>query len=232
MRRVVALYRSSVGKKILMAVSGFIWFGFLLGHMAGNLKAFQGAEHFNEYAHFLREIGSPLVPEYSLLWLARIVLVAALAVHVVMAIQTWRQSAEARRGGYQKEDDLSFSWASRTMRWGGVIILLFIVYHILHFTTGTVHPAFQVDAQGRALAYENLVTGFSGQPLVVAFYAVALAAICFHLWHGVWSMMQTLGANHPKYKQLRRPAAVAFALVVFFGFIAVPISVVTGILSL
>lgn len=232
MRRVVALYRSSVGKKVLMAVSGFVWFGFLIGHMAGNLKAFTGAEHFNEYAHFLREMGSPLVPEHFLLWTARIVLLAALGVHVVMAVQTWGQSNEARRTSYKKEENLSFSWASRFMRWGGVLILVFLVYHILHFTTGTVHPDFQVDGQGRAMAYENLVSGFSGQPLVIAFYALALAAICLHLWHGVWSMMQTLGANHPKYRHLRRPVAVAFALVIFLGFISVPISVLAGILTL
>lgn len=232
MRRVVALYRSSVGKKVLMAVTGFIWFGFLIGHMAGNLKAFTGADHFNEYAHFLREVGSPLVPEHFLLWVARIVLLGALGVHVLMAIQTWGQSNHARREGYEKEENLSFSWSSRFMRWGGVLILVFIVYHILHFTTGTVHPSFQVDAQGRAMAYENLVTGFSGQPLVAGFYILAMVAICLHLWHGVWSMMQTLGANHPKYRHLRRPVSVAFAVVVFLGFISVPISVLAGILSL
>ena len=174
----------------------------------------------------------PLVPEHFLLWVARAVLILALGVHIVMAIQTWGQSSGARRQGYGKEKDLSFSWASRFMRWGGVLILVFLVYHILHFTTGTVHPDFRVDELGRADAYHNLVTGFQGKPLVAGFYGLALLAICAHLWHGVWSMMQTLGANHPKYRHLRRPVAVAFAVVVFLGFISVPISVLAGILSL
>jgi succinate dehydrogenase / fumarate reductase cytochrome b subunit len=226
MRRVVALYRSSVGKKVLMAVTGFIWFGFLIGHMAGNLKAFLGPEHFDEYAHFLRTVGTPLFPEYTLLWTARIILILALVIHVIMALQTWLQSSAARGDGYRKKENLSFSWSSQFMRWGGVLIAVFIVYHILHMTTGTLHPDFEEGA-----AYHNLVTGLSN-PLVAGFYILAMAAICLHLWHGVWSLMQTLGANHPKYRHLRRPVAVAFAVVVFLGFISVPISVLAGILSL
>ncbi len=231
MRRVVALYRSTVGKKVLMAVSGFIWFGFLIGHMAGNLKAFTGQESFNHYAEFLRHMGEPLVPPTFLLWVARGLLILALGVHVLMAFQTWGRSRSARQAGYRKEEQLSFSWASRFMRWGGVLILVFIVYHILHMTLGTVHADFRpADASGH-YAYHNLVTGLSN-PLVAGFYILAMAAICLHLWHGIWSMMQTLGANHPKYRDFRRPIAVGFALVIFLGFISVPISVLAGILSL
>ena len=230
MRRVVVLYRSTVGKKVLMAVTGFIWFGFLIGHMTGNLKAFQGAEKYNEYAEFLRHIGTPLVPDYSLLWVARIGLLVALGVHILMAVQLWNRSNRARGEGYTSKENLNFSWASSLMRWGGVLIAVFVVFHILHMTTGTLHPDFMApDAEGHH-AYHNLVAGLQS-PLVAGFYILALAAICAHLWHGLWSLMQTLGANHPKYKHLRRPVAVVFALVIFLGFISVPVSVLAGILS-
>ncbi|MEQ8331428.1 MAG: succinate dehydrogenase cytochrome b subunit [Longimicrobiales bacterium] len=231
MRRVVALYRSSVGKKVLMAVTGFIWFGYLVGHVAGNLKAFQGAEAFNEYAHHLRVLGEPILPENGFLWLARAVLFGALLAHVVLAWQTSRQSHRARTQGYRKTQDLSFSGASRWMRWGGVLILVFLIYHILHLTTGTLHPDYTPAAGGEHYAYENLVRGLSS-PVVAGFYVLAMVAIAAHLFHGVWSMMQTLGAAHPKYKHLRRPAAVVAALAIFFGFISIPVAVLAGIVSL
>jgi succinate dehydrogenase / fumarate reductase cytochrome b subunit len=225
MRRVVSLYRSSVGKKILMAVTGFIWFGFLVGHMAGNLKAFMGADHFDEYAHHLRVLGEPILPAYGFLWTFRLLMLAAFVVHVLLAWQTSRISWKARGTGYRKLDNLSFSWSSRFMRWGGVLILVFLVYHILHMTTGTVHPDF-VEGQ----AYHNLVTGLAN-PWVATFYGVAMVAVCAHLLHGVWSMFQTLGADHPRYDHLRRPFAVVLAVVVFFGFLSVPVSVLTGMLT-
>ena len=230
MRRVVALYRSSVGKKVLMAATGFIWFGFLVAHMAGNLGAYLGAEHFNEYAHHLRVFGEPVLPEYSFLWAFRAFLLAAFVLHVILAIQTSRQSHQARAVGYRKVENLSFSATSRWMRWGGVLILVFLVFHILHMTTGTVHPDFIAPQGGEHEAFHNLVTGLSS-PLVAGFYILAMVAVSAHLFHGVWSMMQTLGAAHPKYKHLRRPVAVAAALIIFFGFVSVPVSVLTGILS-
>ncbi len=229
MRRVVALYRSSVGKKVLMAVTGFVWFGFLLAHMAGNLGAFLGQEHFDAYAEHLRVVGEPMLPEYSALWAFRAVLIATFIAHVVLAWQTSRQSHQARAVGYRKQENLSFSPASRFMRWGGVLILVFLVYHILHMTTGTLHPDFiAADASGHN-AYHNLVTGLSN-PLVAAFYVLALTAVAAHLFHGVWSLMQTLGAAHPKYKHLRRPVATIVAALVFLGFVSVPVSVLAGIL--
>lgn len=230
MRRVVALYRSSVGKKVLMALTGFIWFGFLIAHMAGNLGAFFGREHFNEYAHHLRVFGEPMLPEYVFLWAFRAVLIVAFVAHVILAWQTSRQSHAARDVGYRKEDSQSFSWASRWMRWGGVLILVFVVFHILHMTTGTVHSDFQPAADGVHYAYENLVSGLSN-PLIAGFYVLALVAVGAHLYHGVWSMMQTLGAAHPKYKHLRRPVAAAVAAIVFLGFVSIPVAVLTGVLS-
>jgi len=226
MRRVVSLYRSSVGKKILMAVTGFIWFGFLVAHMAGNLKAFLGAETFDHYAEFLRTAGEPLFPRTTLLWIFRIVLILAFVIHALLAWQTSRMSWAARAVGYRKQENLSFSFTSRWMRWGGVAILVFVVFHLLHMTTGTLHPDFREGD-----AYHNLVTGLSN-PWVAAVYVVAMVAICLHLYHGVWSLFQTLGANHPKYAHLRRPFAVVMALLVFLGFITIPVAVLAGFLSL
>ena len=223
MRRVAALYRSSVGKKILMAFTGFIWFGFLVGHMAGNLKAFQGAAVFDEYAHHLRVLGEPILPEMSFLWAFRIFILLAFVVHALLAWQTSNQSWAARSTDYKKRENLNFSFASGLMRWGGVLILVFVVFHILHMTTGTVHPSF---AAGEAHA--NLVSGLQN-PLVAGFYVLAMVAICFHLYHGLWSLFQTFGANHPKYAGYRRPFAVIMAMVIFFGFISIPVSVLAGV---
>ncbi len=227
MRRVAALYRSSVGKKVLMALTGFIWFGFLVGHMAGNLKAFQGAEVFDEYAHHLRVFGEPILPEMGFLWAFRIVMLLAFVVHAYLAWQTSSQSWGARSTKYTKKESLNFTFASALMRWGGVLILVFVVFHILHMTVGlpAVHPSFVAGD-----AHANLVSGLQS-PLVAGFYIVAMAAICLHLYHGLWSLFQTLGANHPKYAGYRRPIAVFFALVIFFGFISIPVSVMTGIVG-
>lgn len=237
MRRVVGLYRSSVGKKILMAFTGFLWFGFLIGHMAGNLKAFQGAGAFNEYAHHLRVFGEPMLPPYGFLWGFRLVMLGAFVLHAWLAWQTSRQSWDARPTGYRKQADLNFDFASSFMRWGGVIILLFVVFHILHMTTGHLHPDFDrggvvtaVTPHGEMNAFANLVTGL-GNPLIAGVYAVAIVAVCLHLYHGVWSMFQTVGAAHPKYARYRRPFAVAMAVIVFLGFVSIPVAVLTGLVS-
>jgi succinate dehydrogenase / fumarate reductase cytochrome b subunit len=226
MRRALNLYRSSVGKKILMAVTGVIFVLFVLAHMYGNLKAFYGPERFNHYAEFLRDVGAPMFVRGQLLWMFRIVLLVAVFIHVLMAYQLWRISTNARpvkyvRGLVPEES----TYASRTMRWGGAILFAFVVYHLLHLTTGTLHPGFVPGA-----AYENLVMGFQSLWVVLA-YAIALGMLCLHLYHGVWSALQTLGANHPRYNKYRRPLAVIVAGVVFVGFMSVPVAVVAGILA-
>ena len=229
MRRVATLYRTTVGKKVLMAASGVVLFGFVFVHMLGNLKMlFPPADgHFamDVYAEFLREIGYPLVPHEGVLWLARLVLLGAVAIHVMSAVQLSQLSRAARPTGYAKEQSLSLSYASRTMRWGGVILLLFIVYHILHFTTGQAHSSFVAGA-----VHQNYVSAFQN-PLIFGVYLLAQTALCFHLYHGVWSIFQTLGLNHPKYNHLRRPFAVGFALVVFVGFLTPPTLVLAGVIS-
>jgi succinate dehydrogenase / fumarate reductase cytochrome b subunit len=222
MNRVVSLYRSSVGKKILMALSGAFLFGFVVLHMLGNLKVFSGEESFDAYAEFIRAVGYPAVPHSGVLWGLRIALLIAVSLHILAAFQTWSQSRSARTQGYKKLDDLSFSYASRTMRWGGVIILLFIVYHILHFTTGQAHPDFIEGG-----VYHNFVVAFQN-PLVFGVYLVAQTALGLHLYHGLWSLTQTLGFNHPKYNPMRRPVAGAIALAIFVGFIVPPVLVLVG----
>lgn len=226
MRGVIALYGSSVGKKVWMATSGVILFGFVLAHMLGNLKAFQGREVFDAYAHHLREIGSPVIPHSGFLWGMRIILLAALSVHVLAAFRLFRQSRGARSERYAKSESQVFSYASRTMRWGGVIILAFVVYHLLHMTTGTVHPDFEAGS-----AYHNLVIGFQSVP-VAAFYLIAVGALGFHLYHGIWSAFGTAGVENPKIERIRRPLAAVLAWGIFAGFAVVPLGVILGIVSL
>lgn len=207
-----------------MAVSGLVLFGFVLGHMAGNLKLYQGPEKLNAYAEWLREIGAPALPHGGLLWIARAVLLAAVAVHMVSAWQVTRMSRAARPRGYADDRRVQATYASRTMRWGGVLIALFVVYHLFHFTWGPAwaHPDFVPGD-----VYHNVVAGFSVLPVSV-FYIVAHAALALHLYHGLWSLFQSLGWNHPRIKPWRRPFAKAFAALIFVGNVSFPIAVLTG----
>lgn len=209
-----------------MAVSGAVLLGFVILHMLGNLKVFEGAETFDAYGAFLRELGYPLLPHYSALWVVRGVLLAAVGVHLVAAVQLWAQSRSARRRGYTKSESQVFSYASRTMRWGGVIILLFVVYHLLHMTTGTVHPDFEYGS-----IYANLVIAFSSVP-VTAFYLLAVGALSVHLYHGLWSAFSSLGVENPKVDRWRRPVAGTIAVLLFAGYASVPVAVLAGLLTL
>jgi succinate dehydrogenase / fumarate reductase, cytochrome b subunit len=231
MRRMISLYRPSVGKKVVMALSGVVLYGFVYLHMLGNLKAFQPQADpeayfpLDLYGSALRQFGYPVFPEYGLLWVARIALLVAVGVHVVAAFQLWRQSRAARRVGYRKEQSQVFSYASRTMRWGGIIILLFVIYHILHFTTGSVHPDFEYGA-----VQANLVVGLRSLP-VAAFYILAVGALSLHVYHGFWSVFSTLGVENSRVERARRPLAAVLALALFIGYIAVPVGVLAGIIT-
>jgi succinate dehydrogenase / fumarate reductase cytochrome b subunit len=225
MQKVASLHRNSVGKKILMALSGIVLVGFLVLHMLGNLKLFAGESGFNAYAGFLREVGYPALPHSGALWTMRIGLLVAVGVHIWAALSLWRTSHAAREQRYARNKDLSFSYASRTMRWGGVIVGLFIVYHILHFTTGQAHHDFVPHD-----AYHNFVTAFQ-IPWIVLVYVIAQAALCLHLYHGVWSLFQTLGANHPRYNRYRRPLAAVLSIGIFVGFVVPPILVLASVVS-
>jgi succinate dehydrogenase / fumarate reductase cytochrome b subunit len=224
MRRVIGLYGTSVGKKILMALSGIILFGFVIAHMIGNLKLFQGAEKYDAYAHFLRTVGSPALGEEQALWIFRIVLLAAVGLHILAATQLTLTSWSARAKGYKVKKDLSFDYASRTMRWGGVILAAFVIYHLMHLTLGTAHPEF-----GESV-YRNVITGFESWPVALV-YIIAMIPLALHIYHGLWSATQTLALNNPRFEPWRRPLAAGVALVIAAGNISMPIAVMAGILE-
>jgi len=227
----MSFYRSAVGKKVVMAITGLVLFGFVLGHMVGNLKVFQGAESFNAYAGFLRDVGYPLVPHGALLWVARLALLAAVGLHIHAATSLVLLARRARPEPYDLRRVVQLDYAARTMRWGGVLIFLYVVYHLLHLTWGTVHPDFMpADAAGHH-AYHNLVAGLAN-PLVAGVYILANLVLGFHLYHGLWSLFQSLGWNHPRYNRWRRAFAVVFAVVVSLGFLTVPVAVLSGIVTL
>lgn len=220
---------SDVGKKAAMAVSGIVLFGFVLVHMLGNLKMYAGPEAFNHYAEWLRTIGEPALPHTGALWILRLGLLAAVVVHIAAAWAVTRDAWAGRQRKYADYRRVSHAtgYAARTMRWGGVIILLFVLYHLAHFTFGWrwAHPDFQ-----RGDVYHNVVTGFSVW-WVSGFYLLAQLALAFHLYHGLWSLFQSLGWNHPRYNPWRRRFAAVFAWVVTVGNLSFPIAVLTGIVD-
>lgn len=225
MPRVVQLAQSLIGKKVVMAVSGAILVLFVLGHMVGNLKVFQGPEHFNAYAEGLRTVGAPFFGRGQLLWLVRLVLLAAVGLHIWAAWAVTRASWSARPVPYQRLDLIETDYAARTMRWGGVLIVLFVVYHLLDLTFGRLNPGFV-----KGDVYRNVVASFHRWPVSVA-YIAAMVVLAFHLYHGIYSACQTLGLNHPSYNRYRRGAALAFAIVTGLGFVSVPIAVLMGMVK-
>jgi succinate dehydrogenase / fumarate reductase, cytochrome b subunit len=225
MAAALTLYRSSIGKKAVMALTGLIGIGFVIGHMIGNLKVFFGREDFNHYAEFLREVGEPLVPRMTLLWVIRLVLLGAVALHILAAYQLTRMDWAGRPVGYTRKKDVQATFASRTMRWGGVIIVLFLLYHIADLTLGVVHPNFIPGD-----AYHNFVTSFQVW-WVTLFYVVAVVVLGFHIYHGFWSLFQTLGLNSRTYNRLLRGLALLIALVLTVGFVAGPLGVLFGIVA-
>lgn len=219
-----ALYRSTIGKKALMAVTGLIWIGYVVMHMYGNLKAFQGGVYFNEYAEGLRYLGAPLFGYLHLLTIARIGLVVAIVVHVWAAYSLWALAREARPGSYASHRLVQANYASVTMRYGGTVILLFVIYHLAHLTWGL---GVVNNDYIRGDAYHNLVVGFRSLP-VVLIYLVALVALGLHLYHGTWSMFQTLGLNDRNWDMPLRALAWVLAIVVPVGFASVPIAIQLG----
>ncbi|HEY7727920.1 MAG TPA: succinate dehydrogenase cytochrome b subunit [Candidatus Eisenbacteria bacterium] len=210
---------TTVGRKIVMAATGIVLFGFVLLHMLGNLQAFMGPEALNHYAVWLRELGHG-----GALWIFRAVLLVSVALHVWAATVLTLENLRARRVGYRERAWQRSTYASRTMVWSGPIVALFVVYHILHFTTGTVHPSF-VEGD----VYHNFVAGFRVVPVSV-FYIVAMLALGYHLYHGFWSMLQTLGLSHPRYNPLRHAASAAFTFAIVGVNISFPVAVLTGII--
>ncbi|HVO49406.1 MAG TPA: succinate dehydrogenase cytochrome b subunit [Thermoanaerobaculia bacterium] len=213
---------SSVGKKIVMAVTGIVLSLFVLGHMAGNLQAFlpNGAEALDHYGAFLRELlhGTGI-------WFVRAGLLLAVGLHIWAYLTLSVKSWAARPKGYAVTDYEEATFASRSMRWTGPILGVFIVFHLMHLTIGNVHPHF---VEGKV--YQNLVTGLAPVPIAL-FYILAMGCLAFHLWHGAWSMFQTLGLSHPKYLKARKAFAIVFTVLVTGGFVLVPIAVLAGVLK-
>jgi succinate dehydrogenase / fumarate reductase, cytochrome b subunit len=220
-----AIWNSTVGKKTVMAVSGLGMLLFLVVHAAGNLKVFFGPSTFNGYAHWLRTVGEPFMHHGWTLWITRIGLVAFVVAHIVSAAQLSKRGAQARPVKYIHKRP-RMTYATRTMRWGGIIMALFVIWHILDLTTGTVHSGgFQ---EGHP--YQNIVDTFSTWYGNVI-YIVAMLAVGAHIRHGFWSAAQTLGVGSPVRDRALKTIANALALVLTLGFIAVPVGVMTGLVS-
>ena len=218
MGRLRGFYASMVGKKVIMGVTGLIGVGFVLVHALGNLLVFRGAPAINSYSHFLKSTG-------ELLWAVRAILIASVILHVTAAVQLTRQSRAARPIGYARSERQVATLSSRTMRWGGALLLVFIILHILHFTTGTVRPA---GAFSNADVYANVVSSFRIW-WVALFYVIAMMALGLHLFHGAWSSVRSLGVSPASPQPLHRRISMAIAIFVWAAFTAVPVAVLVGV---
>lgn len=218
MGRLRGFYGSMVGKKVVMGVTGLIGIGFVILHSLGNLLVFRGPAAINSYSHFLKGTG-------ELLWGLRIVLIVAVILHVIAAVQLTLQSRAARPVAYAMREAQVATIASRTMRWGGAFLLVFIVIHILHFTTGTIKPAGAFSSED---VYANVVSSFRIW-WVTLFYVVAMIALGFHLFHGAWSSVRSIGASSPSPEPMHQSVSLVIAILVWVAFTAVPVAVFAGI---
>ena len=217
MNRLFALWQTAVGKKVAMAVTGAMLVLFLLSHAVSNFLVFINPQHLDDYGAWLRSFG-------PLLWVARLGLITAAGIHIAAAWQLTQMARLARPADYARHDLSASTYAARTMRWGGVLLLAFIVFHIMHLTLGVVHPDFVEGAVS-----QNLKRGLSVGP-VAGFYALAMVALGLHFGHGIWSAFQTLGYNHPAWNRLRMVVAVCLALLVGGGLLSIPLAALLGLL--
>ena len=223
--RLLALWNSVVGKKAVMAVTGAVLVLFVIGHMIGNLKIFSGPEEINAYSRFLREVGWPEFGYGQLLWIVRSVLFVSVILHITAAVQLTRMNWQARPVGYESRKNVETSWGALTMRWGGLLLAVFVVFHLFHFTGGMV--GFEPGQFEHLAVYQNVVAGFQNVPIAV-FYIIAMGALCLHLDHGIWSALQTLGWSNAQNTMTLKAVARIIAIVVFAGFSSVPIAVLAG----
>jgi succinate dehydrogenase / fumarate reductase, cytochrome b subunit len=217
--------QTSVGKKTIMAITGFALLGFVIAHMLGNLQIFLGADKLNAYAKALKDLG-------PLLWVARIGLLIIFAIHLGTAFQLVAENNAARPIPYAVQTTQVASFASRTMKWTGIIILLFLIFHLAHYTFGITNPDFLDlhDSVGRHDVYAMTVAGFSN-PIVSLTYILAMIALCLHISHGFFSVFQTLGVNHPEREGLFKKASNGLALVIFIGNVSMPLSILAGLVK-
>ena len=225
LHRAVRFYEAPIGKKAVMAVTGVILFGYVVGHLAGNLQIYSAdRDQVNRYAAFLHDPSRA-----GLLWGVRVMLLLAVAVHIVASFQLWNLKRAARPIAYVKKDNVPSSYAARTMMWSGPIIAAFVVFHVLHLTVGSVLPL-QELGPNQPDVRANVIAGFQ-HAAVAGFYIVAMLLLCLHLYHGLWSMFQSVGLSHPRYTPgLKRFAAIC-AILIAAGNISIPIAVMTGLLQ-
>ena len=220
------IYQSAVGKKWVMALSGLVLMGYVFAHMLGNLKMYLGAEQLNHYGEWLREMLEPALPRTGALWLMRGLLITAFAVHIHAAYSLTRMNHRSRPTRYASDRDyVAANFASRTMRWTGIIVALFVVFHLMDLTWGNANPDFV-----RGDPYHNLVESFSRVPVAIA-YIVANLALAVHLFHGAWSLFASLGVNHPRFHRWRRRFAAGFATLVLVGNVSFPVMVLAGVVE-
>jgi succinate dehydrogenase / fumarate reductase cytochrome b subunit len=223
--RAARFYEAPIGKKVVMAVTGLVLFGYVVAHLLGNLQIYGPPEMINNYAAMLHN--PKIAPA---LWTARAVLLLCVVLHITAAVQLWAQNRAARPVSYYKKSDVPTSYAARTMRWSGVIIAAFVVFHVLHLTVGAVPglPA-QELAANQPDARANVINGFQN-PAVAGFYILAMILLCMHLYHGIWSMFQSVGLSHPKYTPGLKRGAAIIAILLGIGYISIPVSVMLGVI--
>ncbi len=227
--RVVRFYEAPIGKKVIMALTGVILFGYVVAHLLGNLQIYMapgadGEYQINHYAAFLHNPATA-----SLLWGARVFLLVAVGMHIVASLQLWKLKRDARPVAYVKKDDAATSYASRTMMWSGPIVAAFIVFHVLHLTVGAVGPPAAELVNGPDVR-ANVIAGFLN-PAIAGFYILAMILLCTHLYHGLWSMFQSLGFSHPRYTPVLKKGAAIFAILIAIGNCSIPIAVMAGLVK-
>ena len=221
-------YSSAVGKKAVMAVTGIVLLGFVFVHMTGNLKVYyrDNGEHLNNYGEWLRTVGAPVLPHKTALWGFRTIIIVSAALHIHAATTLTLLNRKARPKGYQGGRNYAAAdYAARTMRWSGVLVGFYLIFHLMDLTWGNANPDFQGGQP-----YQNLVASFERWP-VSAIYIVANLLLGLHIYHGAWSLFQSLGWNHARFNRWRRWFAVIFALVIVVGNVSIPIAVLTGVVA-
>lgn len=226
MSRFALWFQTSVGAKLVMAITGILLFLFVISHLLGNLLIFAGPEATNAYAKGLKDLG-------ALLWVVRVGLLVVFLLHVGSALRLWRINQAARPEAYGVVNAIEATMASRSIVLTGLVVLAFVIYHLLHFTLGVTDPEFLqfIDTKGRLDVYRMVITGFSSAP-VSAVYAVAMILLGVHLSHGVSSLFQTLGINHPSYNNFIKRLGAVSAVIITAGFLSIPLAVLSGLLKL
>jgi succinate dehydrogenase / fumarate reductase, cytochrome b subunit len=224
--RAVRFYEAPIGKKAVMAVTGVILFGYVVGHLLGNLQIYSSdPQQINRYAAFLHNPSNALA-----LWGVRAILLAAVILHIVSSVQLWNQNRQARPISYRKKADVPTSYAARTMIWSGPIVAAFVIFHVLHLTVGSVLPIHEIAENQPDVRY-NVITGFQNI-WVSGFYIFAMILLCMHLYHGAWSMFQSMGISHPRYTPMIKRGAAIVAILIAIGNCSIPIAVLAGLVRL